>query len=291
MPFRIRSSQFPEYAAAIERSKSGVDVKQIPQYVASNQARLAMFLGSLIQPAMPLLLARKGCPIRPLGAVNVSNRAELIDVAACKRLVLDPGVESGGAARSYTISASLPKHAQIVKRGIQTDLVVSIIGDTEHEKRAIYRLTFTMLEFRKQARRAHANRKETVSQLDHSISASTIVGSFKMTHVDPSNWARICKDYNFIHFSALIARLFGMKGRIAHGNHVVAKAVEFMDLQSMATTPEAGKWLEIRFRRPVLIPSQLNVNRSSIDASSVVKQYLIAPDNHEKPSIEVDVHL
>ncbi|KAF2227181.1 hypothetical protein BDZ85DRAFT_245793 [Elsinoe ampelina] len=292
MPLRIRSSQFQDYATAINTIKSEMSARQISKHIASNQAHLAMFLGSLIQPAIPLLLARKRSPIRPLGAVNVSNRAEMIDVAACRRLVLDTDVESGGAAWSYTISASLPKHAQIVKRGIQTNLVVSIIEETtEHGKREIYRLTFTMLEFRKQARRAHANGKESVNQLDHSINASIDVGSFKMTHADPSNWARICKDYNFIHFSTLVARLFGMKGRIAHGNHVVAKAIEVIGTQTGSEIPQEGRRLEMRFKRPVLIPSRLIIRRSSTSASTMAKQYLIAPEGHEKPSIEVDVHL
>jgi acyl dehydratase len=81
---------------------------------------------------------------------------------------------------------------------------------------------------------------------------------------DPLKWASLCKDYNFIHLSGFAARLFGLPGKLAHGNHVVAKAMHV--LEGVGHKTQDMTWMEIQFRRPVAVPTSLNVDLQSTSA-------------------------
>ncbi|KAF4549886.1 Hypothetical protein D9617_19g101910 [Elsinoe fawcettii] len=300
LPLRIRPNHYQDYAKAIGRSASDMSPEKLRRHIATHEAHLAMFLGSLCQPSIPLLLARKGCPIRPLGAVNVSNRIELIDVDACRQFVSDGVHDNAAVGPTYRILASLPAFSTVVKRGLQTDVVVSIIGKSStglsdaSSEEEIFRLVFTMLEFRAQTRHRERLPESGKPGNDSGLNGANLVsnGPFSMSGSDPATWARICKDYNFIHFSGLIARLFGMKARIAHGNHVVAKAIDRLDAleiaRSRASHTKAMSRLTIRFKQPVPIPSRLVVLQHG-DAGRPTERYSIAVEGSLRPIIDIDI--
>ena len=86
---------------------------------------------------------------------------------------------------------------------------------------------------------------------------------FGLDENEPSAWARLSKDYNPIHVFPLAARLFGFKGKIAHGNHVVAKGLGAIVKSSPKATQALNRlngpcWIEVSFRRPVIVPSILS---------------------------------
>jgi len=83
------------------------------------------------------------------------------------------------------------------------------------------------------------------------------MGSSNMEYKKSLEWAYLCKDYNPIHMYDLAAKLCGFPRKIAHGNHVVAIA-----LQSLDTCTEGQKMLlcmRVEFWHPIVVPARLNI--------------------------------
>jgi acyl dehydratase len=85
---------------------------------------------------------------------------------------------------------------------------------------------------------------------------------------DPIRWAATSKDYNPIHVSPLGAKLFGFSSVIAHGNHIVALALQQLvegktDLEKAAKAliweTDAPYDIEVKFLRPTTLPASLAV--------------------------------
>ena len=74
-------------------------------------------------------------------------------------------------------------------------------------------------------------------------------------------YAKISGDYNPIHLYSLTARIFGFKRPIAHGMWTLARAISLIPLQHEQAFTEVN----CRFKRPVLLPSQVNVFQIDID--------------------------
>lgn len=76
-------------------------------------------------------------------------------------------------------------------------------------------------------------------------------------------YARVAGDYNPIHLSALSARLFGFPRAIAHG--LWNKARSLAALQEHL--PQAGYQVEVRFQKPVLLPTHVALQASEPGSS------------------------
>lgn len=88
-----------------------------------------------------------------------------------------------------------------------------------------------------------------------------------LTRKDPWLWAAICKDYNPIHISAILAKSFGFQNQIAHGNHVVAlvqtlvgrNTIESVIDTANSKTEHDSTSIVVKFLRPTLVPGQYDV--------------------------------
>lgn len=76
-------------------------------------------------------------------------------------------------------------------------------------------------------------------------------------------YARVAGDYNPIHLYAATARLFGFPRAIAHG--LWNKARSLAALQ--AHLPQAGYVVEVRFQKPVLLPTHVALQASEPGAN------------------------
>ena len=228
---------------------------------------LPLFLSAVTEPAMLLLLTSPACPINPLGAVNVRNRFELLRPDLCH---LDSFTDSCPA----TLVASVRNTARLVKRGVEYDLEVSIMMPDKIKASSVnvvrvYRQVFIMLEFRKMKRTMEKRASNPRKPYAHIHVSSVSRLSISFSKNDPLKWAALCKDYNFIHLSSLAAKLVGFPGKLAHGNHVVAKAMQQLE-EDNARQDDARQdlgnkptWMEVHFKRPVVVPSNLNVEVQS----------------------------
>ena len=183
-----------------------------------------LLFSAIIMPAALLVLASADCPIQPLGSVNVRNVFEIIDHEACTKLLNS----SSGANRRETkspgtdlyIQAKLSRVVLPVRRGWEVSIIVNIIAQTSG--RAIFKQTFVLLHNEK-----HSLADPTAPQEPAPTTSLQALGSaLRVSGSDPYLWAKLCRDYNPIHTAYPLARLFGFRQRIMHGNHVAAKAVQ-----------------------------------------------------------------
>ena len=249
MPLRTSQKDLNAYTLAVERTT---------QSNASWTGPKAMlFLSALTEPAMLLLLADSSCKLRPLGAVNVRNRFELLRPDLCTEHTLKSFSGAG-------VTASRSKHVRRVRRGFEVDLILTlgVPGGGSSGTITIFRQIFTILQF--------AKLDQGLARKDQSESASqafewTDALSFDVEYEEPSRWARVCKDYNPIHISGIAAKLFGFPGKIAHGNHIVAKAFDLLERNILPSEYSALHrsqgpiWMEVTFKRPVIVPGLLEV--------------------------------
>lgn len=219
---------------------SGVDT-------ISHQLHLILFLSAVTEPAMLLLLSKQNCPMDPVGGVNVRNRFEIVNPVVLERKmreVMGPAAEGEVRDQGWRVKTRLDSNLKKVKRGWEVTIVVELVLDTD----VLYRQFFTFLQFAK-----HSTPPSTDSKYQDPEMTSTT--SIRLTSNDPHLWATLSKDYNPIHFSSLLAKLFGFKSKIAHGNHVLAKGLARLD----GLDVEGLTWMDVEFRRPAFIPSELDV--------------------------------
>ena len=225
-----------------------------------------LFLSALAEPAMLLLLARNSCKVRPLGAVNVRNRIELLRPDLCTMPLL---MSFAGA----TLTASCSQKGALVKRGFEYDLGVSlqIPSEAPGQPVTVFRQIFTILQFSKHV--TNASHPARPSNADPSTKWTDSI-PFSLKADDPSLWAKVCKDYNPIHISAIAAKMLGLPGIIAHGNHVAVKAFASLEQSTLPTgyaefcRKENPRWMEIAFIRPIKVPTVLNARVSMRPSNS-----------------------
>jgi acyl dehydratase len=252
-PFTMSEEDLAKYQVAIgKRNDKNTDVNPIHQL---------LFFSALTEPAMLLLLASPACTINPLGAVNVRNRFELLRPDLC----VPSSFKNIGQANLLASVRNAPRR---VKRGVEYDLEVTLRIQDQSSMGGtfpVFRQISTMLEFRKtkdMQEPSNSKSKETTGA-DADLSQPVAQISFK--EHDPMRWAALCKDYNFIHLSESAAKAFGLPGKLAHGNHAVARALQSAELRSTGNSPT---WMEVHFKRPMVVPGKFDVNLNLEKAGS-----------------------
>lgn len=217
------------------------------------------------EPLMLLLLPKTNCPIMPLGSVNVRNRIEFLEPDICRRA-------ASGGLRNAQARSFLSKKGRRVKRGMEFDMVVEVTSEVEctTDQRTIFRQVFTTLQYLKNntkpqfVERVQSDKPVATDQTTHS-SLRRIEQDLGIEIDAPKSWAAICKDYNPIHTSDWAARAFGFPGRLAHGNLVVARTLEMLRsvtdsvFAQMIDHTSDPFWLEVEFKRPMILPIALHV--------------------------------
>ncbi|KEF59127.1 uncharacterized protein A1O9_03971 [Exophiala aquamarina CBS 119918] len=246
MPLRTTPQNLADYICAVRG-------KPVDKFEWNN-VQVSMILSAWTEPAMLLLLATRTCKIRPLGAVNVRNRMEMLRPDLCK-----PG-DFGHFDRAV-LSAVYSKSVRSVKRGLEIDLIVSLnVPDSQGRLTDAFRQVFTILQFTNTVPVTLKTSKSVQKTLSWQ---RPVQASFSMRHQEPTLWAEVCKDYNPIHTSTMAAKVLGFPGKLAHGNHVVAKAWiallqanKHPDDIALSTTLEPV-WLQVSFKRPIVMPARL----------------------------------
>lgn len=245
MPLQMSNKHLSQYTSAVKHQES--------EDVEINNPQLMLFLSSITEPAMLLLLAKRGCPIRPLGSVNVRNRFELLRTDGTPAPLF--------SAKDALVTASLHKEPRRAKRGLEYDVetTLSIPDPKTGEQVPVFRQVFTMLQFMKIKEIIPKAAERNTEWTSSSAKLPVDVG-----FSEPSSWAAICKDYNPIHISTLAARVYGFSGKLAHGNHVVAKSLHVIGSKSRDSAKVLLKmsmpvWMEVEFRRPMIVPAKLEL--------------------------------
>ena len=244
MPFRLTEEDLKKYSAAVG---SGTEAHQNLANLLDQAAQKCLLLSAFSEPAMLLLLSHHKSPIRPLGAVNVTNRFEVLRHDICSVEVL--------LKAKFAVVATFVRQARKVKRGLEIDVVVEIVSFDED---VVFRQVFTMLQFMTFKTKPSAPAQKA-DELSADMFARGESRAFGMSAGSPRKWAAICKDYNPIHMSALTAKMFGFRSTIAHGNHTLAIALRRLENYDDISvyTEDKPFSMEVHFRRPIVLPATL----------------------------------
>lgn len=250
-PFSITEEDISRYHQAVDSFACTGEISDLT---------LPLFLSAVTEPAMLLLLASPRCPINPLGAVNVRNRFEVLRPELCQPHLFMRQHSAG-------LVAKMRNGSRTVKRGVEYDLDVAIMVPDQLQVGnpaliTVYRQVFTMLEFRKTNVVDKSGSATAMKTGSAPIETDVKTSEISFSGSEPLKWAALCKDYNPIHLAGLAAKMFGLPGKLAHGNHVVAKAIQYLeDDQKMQWQREGSYSMEVHFKRPLVVPAVLTVER------------------------------
>ncbi len=254
MPVKLTATENVLYDRAIGTSKSSG--------VPANGRTPPFLLVGVTEPLMLLLLPKTNCPILPLGSVNVRNRFEFLDPGVCRGATM-------GALQNAKAESKLVRAGRRVKRGMEFDVVIEVTSarDGSSERRVVLRQVITLLQFLKSSVKpqfVESDRSAAVLETDLN-ELQVLSQGLGISAEAPLHWAAVCKDYNPIHTSVLAAKLFGFPGKLAHGNLVVARVLELLHSSTATVFKEMLEhtakpfWLEVNFRRPMVVPVKLQV--------------------------------
>lgn len=121
----------------------------------------------------------------------------------------------------------------------------------------VFRQTITVLQL---SRRLALRDKGSAKASDFDWTRREHWTNLELTKSLPHRWAAISKDHNPIHTSSVLAKyVFGLGGAIAHGNCVAVRCFAGSQGQELA---QGEPWaLEISFRKPMVLPLKLQVER------------------------------
>ncbi|KAM3533125.1 hypothetical protein MY4038_003550 [Beauveria bassiana] len=267
--------------------------KNDPLSAPAPENNRSLLIAGLINPLMSILLANRNLPIHPFGAVNTRNTFTFLDPEACRypTQVLD-------LTRGITVSASLggpSNRGRRTRRGIEFEIYFEVAalrrGDTSPT--VIFKQVGAVLaHLPRDAKPLYRDLSPTAAvdgdgeqrpgQEPAWMSADGEIVELGMRA--PKKWAALCRDYNPIHMSSILARAFGFPGKIAHGNHALARAVELIARDpSRVMTPglntadkavlllsrsdggkETPSALEVQFKRPMVLPSRLGLEVADV---------------------------
>ncbi|KAI9636085.1 uncharacterized protein MKK02DRAFT_26867 [Dioszegia hungarica] len=243
---------------------------------ADNTAAPLFLLAPLAAPLVPSLMLLAANPIKPLGAVNVRN------TFVFHRPDLQSGrKEDGKDLRAEAKMGGEKMLGRRMKRGVEYDTLIEVFeaGDTASpgQKRPIFSFTFTTLSLVRLPSSAPLYAGAVASASMEPAWYDDPTPLSLPTSSTPLGWASLSKDYNPIHVSPFLARLFGFKRNIAHGNLIVGIVMD-----RATSVPRADKgnraraalgrlwssdqmkpsWLVVEFKRPVFVPSSPKVRWS-----------------------------
>ncbi|KAF3902343.1 hypothetical protein AA313_de0205459 [Arthrobotrys entomopaga] len=265
MPFKFTKRDIEQYTTATGSNRDEIDKYKVIK---------ALFLSAITEPCMLLVMVKRGCPIQPLGAVNVRNSFEILRPDLCTLELLEK-------AEGGMVFSTLESPARVMKRGLEYDLVIELRIPTESDTNTltpIFRQVHTLLQFIKIPASVKLSEITREPEFEFQLMGKPRVGQMVVGYSDPIKWARLCKDYNPIHIYGVAAKLFGFPGKIAHGNHVAALALKEILLSgSESKGSNAPLRLEVSFKRPVPVPANLGILvEVKPKRDSVVTHYAIA---------------
>lgn len=210
-------------------------------------------LAAVTNQLMLLLVVHPRLPVSPLGAVNVRNRIEF-----------HATFDTDQPLTAHASVGGSDNLARVTLRGVELDIHIDVFAASSGSK-LVMRQIITILALGPSAPRSKAPPPAESFDRPRKDADYTSTGTIKMHSTSPRAWCRVCGDYNPIHVSSLLARLFGFRGKIAHGNHVVAHLLHLVSSASgpgsvrEITDTSKGKrwWIEMHFKRPMILPLQL----------------------------------
>ncbi len=190
------------------------------------------------------MLLHPAFPVRLPGLVHLANAIE----------ILEP------IAETTTLSfACRLEEGRITHRGAEFTLVT----EASATGRPAWRETMTFLA--PGPRRRGRPPREGVPELPPKVA------EFDVPADTGRRYARVSGDYNPIHLAAILARPFGFPAAIAHGMWSLARCQGWL-----GGSPGAGAVLDVRFLKPLFLPTRASLYAGDPDATGQREFWLTA---------------
>lgn len=218
----------------------------------------SLLLAASTTPLMILALGHFSSPILPLGSVNTKNRFEFISSSNANASLM--------AHASFGGSSLLGRRT---KRGIEFDIVIEVYEANKAKNLIVFRQIITIMQRLPKSTKPVFEESKPAAPTTFSSSNRTTLSENRLHLVyhAPSLWWVICKDYNPIHVSSMVAKLFGLPGRIAHGNHVAAAALQQILENTLLRDHNCG--MEVAFERPMVLPLDFSLQTYQGDSTII----------------------
>lgn len=287
-PRKGRLALLAAHAALVTRARPGVAPGQsLPrlsrsvdglvadaEWLAAYAQIVGWPLGAALPPLAPqvlamdlhlALLADHAFPLRALGLVHVANTTEELAV-----------IEAG---QPLDLSAFIAGSREVA-RGVELDLVT----EARVAGQLVSRSTTIALSRRGASRatpRSSGNAPTDTSVPDDGVALRSTIE--RVPEDLGRRYARLAGDLNPIHQRAWMAKLFGFPCAIVHGMWTLGRALaHYAD-----TLPPIPRRIDVRFRKPVALPSSIALRGFSLDSGAL--RVVVSPPEGGTPHLEIDV--
>lgn len=250
------------------------DIQRYQVAVKNDAPTTPLLIPGLVNPLLSIMLASRNSPVLPFGCVNTSNRFMFLDTT-------DPL-----SLESFEVTAFMggfENQARRVKRGMEFDIYfnVTAVKPGAAEPTTIFKQIATVLMTLPS--KTQPLYQDTPKPAEEVVAWHGVGKSVKLGFSAPDTWAALCKDYNPIHMSGLLAKLFGFSTKIAHGNHVLACALAQLEPELRHYTQSGRPFaIDVSFKRPMPLPTEMDVemalqaDKSMLRVTKQGKEHLVA---------------
>jgi len=203
------------------------------------------------------MLSHPDFPIRLLGSVHLKN-----SIKQYKAIPVQTEMDIHSAIGEYRLTA----------KGLEFDFStqIKVQGEVVWDEVSTY--------FKAGKFGGKEQPSEQVSFELDSLNEAEQVASWAVPKNRGKKYAKITGDYNPIHMSPLLAKLFGLKRDIAHGFGVLAEAIEHAGMNCKDNKCQ----VDVVFKGPVFLQSQVNLKQNTSQDKSRFDVYC---GTNPKPSI------
>lgn len=227
------SHYMPRYADV----RAYEEICSLPFELGSQRQQLPLLYPQVL--AAPLhvqLLSHPDFPISSAGLVHVRNTVTQYAPVPLYT-PLDIEVSLGPSRR--------------VAQGLEFDILTLV--DVEGE--LLWEATTTILQKSPQKNEKSSGEKKQRARIPDASSVPEPDRSLTLRVPEDQGrrYAMVCKDFNPIHMHALTAKAFGFPRAIAHGMWTLGRSLG----ELAEELPQSPRYLEVAFKRPVLLPSTI----------------------------------
>ncbi len=221
-----------------------------------------LYVHAMAMPLHMAILTHRAFPLRLLGLVHWANQTEMLQaIPPGEHLDFEcslDGITASERGQMFEIHTTVRSRGDIVWREISTFLAPE--------------------------RQSKPGKKTSGGGTPGEPVWGEAVAQWNVSANAGRRFARPSGDWNPIHISAWTARLFGYPRAIAHGLFSAARCLALLQAGTSRTFPVR---LDLRFKRPLLIPGNVALHTAAQDGDTL---FVLKVQPHGEPHIEGRLH-